>query len=79
MRIHLGNEGGVTRMGKYFIDSPAYQGRLAVTGIVLGGVGVDSVDYLAVWLLVVEDVSDVVLGLFGVEFGGSGTEAPAIP
>ena len=79
MRIHLGNEGGVTRMGKYFIDSPAYQGRLAVTGIVLGGVGVDTVDNHAVRLLVVEHGSDVVLGQFGVEFGGSGTEAPAIP
>ena len=79
LRIHLGNKGGVTRMGEYFIDSPAYQGRLAVTGIVLGGIGVDTVDNHAVRLLVVEHGSDVVLGQFGVEFGGSGTEAPAIP
>ena len=64
---------------KYFIDSPAYQRRFAVTGIVLGGVSVDTVDNHAVRLLVVEHGSDVVLGQFGVEFSGSGTEAPAIP
>ena len=66
-------------MSKDFIDCPAYQRGLAITGIIFGRIGIDTIDNHSIGLLVVEHGADIVLGEFRIEFSSAGTETPGVP